>query len=207
MVISRILAFVSLLFISAAVSGQETESADEGGFKKENLFTGGSISLGFSSNSFQVGASPFFGYSIAPWIDAGITVNYNYTSFRDLYINYPDDKIRRTTYGGGAFTRLYPVRFLFAQAQFERNFITEKYLPGNNGASTKNKVEANSFLVGAGYTSDRYPGSGRPFFYFSVLFDVLDNEYSPYSRSGGGILPIFRGGLQVPLFQGGGRFR
>ena len=196
-------AWLGILLHSAAAQ-EEVEDLG-GGFKKYNLFTGGGISLGFSSNSFQAGLNPVFGYSVAPWIDAGLVANFNYASFRDVYINNPDDKIRETTYGGGVFTRLFPVRFLFAHAQFEHNFITEKYLPGNGGSTLKEKVEANSLLLGAGYTTDRYPGSGRPFFYLSILFDVLDQEYSPYTRSGGGIMPIFRAGLQVPLFQGSRR--
>lgn len=190
------------VFITHAAMSQEEEVEDRG-FKKENLFTGGSISLGFSSNTFQVGASPFFGYSIAPWVDAGITVNYNYVSYRDVYITGSNDKLRRSTYGGGAFTRIYPIRFIFLQGQFEHNFITQKYIPGNNGSpSEKDKVEANSLLLGAGLASGRYPNNGQPFFYLSVLFDVLDNEYSPYTRTGGGVMPIIRGGVQVPLFQG-----
>ena len=196
-----LLALVIAVLASTTSMAQEDEE-ERGGFKKENLFTGGSISFGFTGYSFQLGANPVFGYSVAPWIDAGVVGNINYASFRDVFIVNVNDKIRETTYGGGAFTRLYPLRFLFAQAQFEHNFISEKFIPGNGGTSQKNKVEANSLLVGAGYTSDRYPGSGRPFFYLSVLFDVLDNEYSPYTRPGGGILPIFRAGLQVPIFQG-----
>jgi hypothetical protein len=184
--------------VSGGVSAQD-DVEDRGGFKKQNLFTGGSISLGFSTGSFQAGANPMFGYSVSDWIDAGVVANYNYASFRDVYAR--NDKIRETTYGGGVFTRLFPLRFLFAQAQFEHNFITEKYIPGDGQANQKNKLEANSFLVGAGYTTDRFPGSGRPFFYLSVLFDVLDNENSPYTRVGGGVIPIFRAGLQVPLFQ------
>lgn len=181
----------------------QDEFEETGGFKKYNIFSGGSVSVGFSSGSFQAGANPMLGYSVANWIDAGLVVNYNYASFRDVFVR--NDKIRETTYGGGVFTRLYPIRFLFAQAQFEHNFITEKYIPGDGQANQKNKLEANSFLVGAGYTTDRYPGSGRPFFYLSVLFDVLDDENSPYTRVGGGVIPIFRAGFQVPLFQGARR--
>ena len=187
---------IGLLMFTSSVAQEEREE-ERGGFKKENLFTGGSLSLGFSSGMFQAGANPFFGYSLGDWVDAGVVVNFNYASFRDVYTL--DDRLRETTYGGGLFTRLYPVRFLFAQAQFERNFIRQKY-KSDQFNETQN-LQANSFLVGAGYTSERYPGSGRPFFYLSVLFDVLDHENSPYSRTGGGILPIFRAGVQVPLFQ------
>lgn len=198
---------VTILICSMITSlfAQEEMEEERIGFKKENLFTGGGISLGFSGNVFQIGASPVLGYSIAPWVDAGITLNYNYVSFRDPFINYPDDKLRRSTYGGGVFSRLFPVNVIFAHIQFEHNFIAEKYIPGNGDASEKIKVEANSLLVGAGYASGRYPKSGQPFFYISLLFDVLNNDFSPYTSSTGGIRPIIRAGVQVPLFQGNRR--
>ena len=199
----------NLLFILIAANcvyyTAQAQDGAKNGFQKEKLFTGGSISLGYSSNSFQVGGSPFLGYSLADWADAGITINYNYTSFRNIYISDPNDKIRKTNYGGGAFTRLYPVRFLFAQAQFEHNFITQKFIPGNGHPAVKTRADANSLLLGAGYSTDRYPDSGRPFFYLSILFDVLNNEFSPYTSSTGNIVPIIRAGIQVPLFQGNSR--
>lgn len=199
---TSLIVLVSMLLFSSLMA-QENTVDEPGGFKKENLFSGGSISLGFSTGSFQAGANPMLGYNLADWVDAGIVGNFNYASFRDVYLL--NDRIRETTYGGGAFTRIYPIRFLFAQVQFEHNFINQRYIPGAGQPNEKNKVEANSLLVGAGYTTDRYPGSGRPFFYLSILFDVLDQENSPYARATGGILPIFRAGLQVPLF--GGRMR
>ncbi len=201
MFVKYIFFIVSLFFFGTlTVSAQNEE--EKTGFQKDRLFTGGSLSLGFSGNSFQVGGSPFFGYSLASWVDAGITVNANYTSFRNVYTGSSNDKLRRTNYGVGPFTRLYPVRFIFIQAQYEKNFITQKYIPGNGDPSTRAKATAASMLVGAGYTTDRYPFSGRPFFYLSVLFDILNSDYSPYANSSGNIAPIIRAGIQVPLFQG-----
>ncbi|MBL7697409.1 MAG: hypothetical protein JNK79_04605 [Chitinophagaceae bacterium] len=187
-----------LLFAGSAALAQDKEEAP-GGFRKDKLFTGGSISLGLGNNTFQVGASPVFGYSIARWLDAGIIANYNYTSYRDVVAF--NDKLRYTTYGGGAFTRIYPIRFLFAHVQFEHNFIKQKYIPRDAANETHN-VDANSLLLGAGIATERYPDDGRPFFYLSILFDVLDNDNSPYVRSDGSLLPILRAGIQVPLFQG-----
>lgn len=197
----------ALIFVSsvtAAWAQDKTPADDDRGFRKENLFTGGSISLGFSNNSFQVGASPILGYSLASWVDAGIAVNWNYVSFRDRYITGSDDKIRQSTYGGGVFTRLFPVDFLFIHGQLEHNFITQKYLPAGGASQTTGKVEATSLLLGAGYASGRYAGSGQPFFYLSLLFDVMNRPFSPYTNSGGDIVPILRAGFQIPLFQGRG---
>ena len=100
---------------------------------------------------------------------------------------------------------MYPVRFLFAQAQYEYNFLRLKYIPSNNGAVTNEKASANSFLIGGGYSTGREPGSGQPFFYLSILFDVSNDVNSPYTDAYGRTIPIVRGGIQIPLFQGRGR--
>src|SRR5689334_20019344 len=110
-----------LLFFYIHVSAQDEDRAAEKKKFKENLFTGGSVSLGYSSTSFNIGANPVFGYNIAKWIDAGIGINYTYTSYRNF--SYYDDHIHQSMYGGGVFTKIYPVRFLFVQAQFEHNFL------------------------------------------------------------------------------------
>lgn len=194
-----------LFFLIAATGAfaQHDENDAPRGFQKDRLFTGGSISFGLGSNTFQVGGSPVFGYSVARWLDAGVVANYNYVSYRDVYRN--NDKLRSSTYGGGVFTRLYPLRFLFAQAQLEHNFIRQKYIPGDGFENETSNVGANSLLVGAGLATERYAGDGRPYFYLAILFDVLDNQYSPYLRSDGSIIPILRAGIHVPLFQGRGR--
>ena len=195
---------VAILFVVNALIAQDKEEKEEkGGFKKENLFTGGSISLSFYNNTFLIGANPVFGYNITDWLDAGLVVNYTYGSTRDLSNTGYNDKLRQNIYGGGVFTKIYPARFLFLQAQLEHNYIRQKYfLPGGGEPSETAKVEATSFLVGAGYCSGREPGNGRPFFSLAILFDVADNTYSPYLNNMHRITPIVRGGIQVPLFQG-----
>lgn len=191
-----------LTLIACALIGfaqDDEEVPERRGFKKENLFTGGSVSLGFGNRSFSAGVSPVFGYKIADWIDAGLVGNYQYTSYRD-YFDF-DDKLRQSTYGGGVFTRIYPVNFLFAQAQFEHNFITLKYFPPNGGSSAKFTTSANSFLVGAGYAEGRVPGMPSSFFSLAVLFDVSGNESSPYMDNQGKPVPIFRAGLNIYPFR------
>ncbi|MEJ7913036.1 MAG: hypothetical protein WKF70_07770 [Chitinophagaceae bacterium] len=180
------------------------DSTEERGFKKENLFTGGSVSLSFGTGSFLAGVNPVLGYSLASWIDAGIAVNYTYASQRGVFYNgiYVDDKLRQSIHGGGVFTRLYPVRFLFAQLQVEHNFLNNTYVFDNGSPSDKVKVSATSTLIGAGYASARQPGSGKAFGYFAILIDVADNRNSPYKDGRGRSTAIIRGGLHIPLFNG-----
>lgn len=185
---------------------EKEEDEKENRSPKENLFTGGSISLAFYNNTFLLGASPVFGYSLTNWIDAGIVVNYNYTSYRD-YQEF-DDRLRQYVYGGGVFLKIYPVRFLFAQAQFEHNIIKQKYIPAPGSIFMREtvKANANSFLIGAGYTTGREGRGGGPHYYLSVLFDVMKELTSPYTDGAGRTIPIIRGGIQVPLFQGSNRY-
>ncbi len=123
--------------------------------------------LGFSSggNTFSIGASPVFGYSITNWLDAGVVVNYNYASYRYPYDYY---KIRVSEYGGGTFVKVYPIRFLFLQAQYEHNFGRQKIIPDGGGNSEVYKYDGNSFLVGAGYATSRDPRNQKPFLLYCI---------------------------------------
>lgn len=193
-------------FLANAAFAQDEKEEKVKGFKKENLFTGGSITASFYSGGTTLGASPMFGYNLANWLDAGVAFNYTYSGRRD-YI-YIDDKLRQHVFGPGVFARVYPVRFLFLQGQFEHNFTNLTYTdPG--GFRTKDKVDANSFLVGAGIAEGRMRGSNS-FFYISVLVDVLKNPNSPYVNNiyegnvlvRTDLLPIIRAGVNIGLFQG-----
>jgi hypothetical protein len=189
--------FCMQIFVFAQDERQEEEAK---GFKKENFFTGGSISLSFYNQSFLIGGNPVFGYSLTKWADLGLVFNYTYMSQRD-YLSF-DDRFRQSVYGGGVFTRLFPVRFLFAQAQIEHNWIQQKYIPANNGPVDKITVSGNSILVGGGYATGRDPQSKSAYGYFAVLFDVTTNQNSPYTDYAGRSIPIFRAGINIPLFQG-----
>lgn len=178
------------------------EKKDENkGFKKEKLFTGGSISAGFSNYATILGITPQFGYSLTNWADAGITLNLNYTSQRDYQV--AGDKLRQTVYGPGAFVRLFPVKFLFASAQYEYNLIHLKYIPAGNSGYTpdKNNLNASSFLVGGGYAGGRELGNNT-YYYISVSWDILGDKNSPYIDGFGRSNPIIRAGYNIGLFQG-----
>lgn len=204
---------VALVVVSAVLFAQGKEDEDKG-FKKENLFTGGSVTLSFFNGSTIIGANPIFGYKLADFVDAGIVTNFISTSQRD-YLEF-DDKVKQTVYGGGVFTRLYPVNFLFLQGQFEHNFINLKYTPASSSyLPYKETKDVNSFLVGGGYCQGRQPGSNT-FYYVAILFDVIKNENSPYvnvavdpstNRTSVRAAPLIRAGFNIGLFEGRNRRR
>ena len=170
------------------------------GFQKNKLFLGGSVNLSFGSSYTSLGISPYFGYSLNKYIDVAASFGFNYTSQRDVAVY--GDKIRQTIIGPGALVRIFPVHFLFAQAQYEHNFIKYNYksVPNSSYADFTENIEANSLLVGAGYSQGRRDGD--MFYYVSVLWDVAKNNNSPYLDNLGRAVPVIRAGIQLKLFQG-----
>ena len=118
----------------------QDEDEKKGGFKKENMFVGGNVNLGFSNSSTVLGISPYIGYSLNKYLDVAFSTNVSYTSVRDY--NQLGDKIRQTIYGPGAFVRVFPFRFLFAQAQYEFNLINYRYIPANNSINYRSFYNA-----------------------------------------------------------------
>jgi hypothetical protein len=176
---------------------QKDDKEEQHGFKRENVFVGGSIALGLGSNGFIGGANPQVGYSIAKWLDAGITTNIIYSSQRDPYY---DIRQKAVNYGIGPFIRICPVSIIHLQAQYEFNWTNGSVTDLQSGNKIGNfNVSAPSLLVGAGY-GRRIVGS--TFFYTTLLFDVTKNANSPYVYVEGNTktsLPVIRAGFNVYL--------
>jgi hypothetical protein len=204
--VAIILVLITGFYAANAQEEEKNSNEKKGGFKKENLFTGGGAIVSIGSYNTLLGASPVFGYSFTKWLDAGISFNYNYASARYIYSNglVSDEKARQNVIGPGFFARFYPVKFLFINVQAEHNYTTEKQIRPNQ-PTIVDKYDANSLLVGVGYANGRQ-GTGDFYYYISVMADVAGNVNSPYvgiSESGKAVItPIFKAGIQVPLFQG-----
>ncbi|HXB08832.1 MAG TPA: hypothetical protein VNW04_17015 [Puia sp.] len=175
--------------------------SDEGpatGFRKENLFLGGSLGLGFGSYNFDVGVNPEVGYSLNRWLDVGAVVNFNYSSIKadQSYVYNPNVSSKQFTYGGGVFGRAYVLPFLFLTAQPEFNWtsITEKDM--TNEVTYKLNANAPSLLLGIGYGRRVVGESG---FYIALMFDAISNKNSPYNDVYGHPLPVLRAGFDFYL--------
>ena len=193
-----------LIATTVIISSIKAQVHDEDGvkkpfFKKENLFTGGSVGAGFGNSTFSLGLGPYLGYSLNKYVDVAVALNYNYVSQRDPNSTL---KVRQSILGPGAFVRIFPMNGLFAQAQYEYNFIQLKAIYGVAGYPNQvEKYKVQSTLIGAGYASGR-EGTGSPYYFFSILVDVGKSELSPYRDKYGRQNPIIRTGINIPLFQG-----
>ena len=201
----NIIAIIFIFCLCSRVIAQDekmepVKEEKKGGFQKDHLFTGGSVNLGFGNSLTVLGISPFFGYSINKYLDFAVAPEISYTSQRDVV--YLDDKLRQTVYGPGAFVRIFPFKFVFAQAQYEFNLIRQKYiLPRNSGLPTERyKYDAHSFLIGGGYAGGR-DEDNNSYYYISVMWDVGAAKYSPYKDNLGRGIPVIRAGYNIALFQ------
>jgi hypothetical protein len=173
------------------------------GFKKQNLFLGGSLNLGYDGYDFNVGGAPEIGYSLNRWVDVGLLVNLNYNSERaDPDYNY-NIRQRSFTYGTGAFGRVYPFPIrvpIFFQVEPEYNWTHLSAKDMNSGLSSSLNLGASSLLLGVGY-GQRI--RGRSNFYLAVMFDALSNYGSPYrefyNNSANTIVPVIKAGFDIYL--------
>lgn len=185
------------------VWAQETsEAPSEGFFKKEQLFVGGTLNAQFGNLSTALGISPYVGYNFGKFLDLAVSPGINYVSQRDY--PYYGDRIRQTTYGPGAFVRMFPIKSVFIIGQYEFNFLNTKYIPyGATGSAVeKYKYDAHSFLLGGGYASGRDFKYQKSYYYFSIMWDMGHAPHSPYKDNLDRAVPIIRAGYNIALFQG-----
>ena len=193
---------VFIFVISVSLHSFAQDESEEKFFKKENVFTGGTLNVAFGNQVTNLGISPFFGYSLNKYFDVAAVINFNYISER---LDYPTgDKIRQKLYGPGAFIRVFPAKFLFAQAQYEYNILRNKYIPlgATGSAIEKYNYNANSLLVGGGISSGKDFPYQKSYYYISILWDVAKDKNSPYKDNLNRSVPIIRAGYNIALFQG-----
>ncbi len=178
---------LTLLFSVSLFAQDEDEDEKKGGWKKDHLFIGTGLNLGFS-NGFIIGLNPEMGYSINKIIDAGIATNITYVTQRSQVAN---NSIRYLAIGAGPFVRIWPIRSIFIGGQYEYNKITISQKVSGT-VTDKMNANASSILVGAGYGTRMI---GQSQFYTSIMIDALSDVNSPYRDQYGRVLPVFRTGF------------
>ena len=133
---------------------------------KENIFYGGYINLSFGSYTV-IGIEPMVGYKLTPKLSTGVKVRYDYVQ---------DDRYAKSyttsTYGGSIFGRYLVTPKFYAQAEAASYSYEFFYL---NGSSEREWVPF--LLMGGGFIQ---PLSERTWLNVEILFDVLQDDKSPY---------------------------
>lgn len=169
-----------ILLISPSIQAQESPKRP----LADRFFFGGNLGLQFGNLTF-VDLSPLVGYKITEKLHAGLGATYIYYKYKDAYLKYETN-----IYGGRVFGRYYPLENLFAHAEYEvLNMEVPKTVTFLGTTSTTYiRDNINSLLVGGGYA---LPIGGSSSVIMMLLFNVIEEEYSPYQN------PIIRIGFNA----------
>ena len=166
-----------LILISASASSFAQQEQSSSGFDKSRLFAGGNFALSFGTYTL-VNVSPQVGYHFTDMFAAGVGINYIYYNYR-IY-NADGSLAGRDIYsyaGMNVFGRVYPIRQMFLQAQPELNYVWGKTEDYNDHITASLKGQfVPSLLLGGGAAIP----AGRGAIMISVMYDVLQNNLSPY---------------------------
>ena len=161
----------------------------EEGFAQRLIYGG---ALGLSLGDYAgVSVTPVLGYRITDNLSAGVGFGYQYVRIKNYFI-ITDPATQRDSYwdlkanmfAGSVWARYIVWRDLFVHAEYEHNFMNFKvpgFDPGGSGnvVEVKENYEAPCVLLGGGY---RLPMGDKASVNFTLLYDVLQDKYSPYGN-------------------------
>jgi hypothetical protein len=166
--------FFGLLIIAIGIMQcTMAQDSDGKGFDKSKLFVGGNLGLAFGTYTI-VNVSPLVGYHFTSVLAAGAGVNYSYYGYDDGFYT------SKQTYAGmSLFGRVYPIQQAFIQIQPELNYMWASQIP--DGGQSLPELKTNQFvpslLMGGGAA---IPTGANGAITISVMYDVLQNTWSPY---------------------------
>jgi hypothetical protein len=132
--------------------------------RNDKIYFGGTVTVNFGSTN-TVGFFPMMGYKLTPKISGGVEVGYEYISYDNGHSTH--------NYGGSVFGRYRVGRSLYAHVEYQ-TFNYEIF-----STPTKSSREwVPALLVGGGIIK---PIAPRTSAYAEVLFDVLQDDNSPYN--------------------------
>jgi hypothetical protein len=129
----------------------------------DRIFYGGTVTLGFGSTT-RIGVFPMLGYKLTPKLSGGVELGYEYVSY--------DGGESTHNYGASVFGNYRIGRGLYAHAEYQG--VNYEIFTGPNSSD---REWVPFLLVGGGFYK---PVSPRTSLYVEVLFDVLQDERSPY---------------------------
>jgi hypothetical protein len=178
-------AIIALLFSALPILAQESPHFSTGNEIAYKVFTGGQFGFNLG-NSTSIELSPILGYYTCPYFSFGAGCGYQYYRYRYPFSNQSE---HINIYSARVFTRIHPVNFLFAHAEFEHlryrnNAAIFPHLPHDE------IITAQGILLGAGYMEmiSDYFGS-----YIMLLWNFNETPNTPYAN------PIIRFGVEIGL--------
>ena len=181
---SSLLIFMVSFLLLGAMSAQDSTRVDDPAPEPkpemgQRIYYGGNVGLTVGTYT-RIGLYPMIGYKITPKFSAGVKNAYEYISD-----NRYSDVNKTSNYGGSIFLRYRLIPPLYVHVEYaQMNY--ELY----NALGESEREWIPFLLVGGGYSQRLSP---RTWLNMQVLFDVLQDERSPYSDWN----PIFSVGVGV----------
>ena len=157
---------------STAVQDQQQEQQQKPAKQQQapaykKVYFGGYMSLTVGSYT-RIGVYPLLGYKFTPKLSGGLKIGYEYVSDKRY-----NDTYTSSNYGGSIFARYRIIPRLYAHIEYEQ-FSYELY----NFDGTSNREWIPFLYLGGGYSQ---PIGKNLWLTAQVLFDVLQDERSPYN--------------------------
>jgi hypothetical protein len=131
----------------------------------ERVYYGGSVILSFGGDVTRIGIYPMIAYKFTPKLSLGAEVGYEWLKFDDF-----DETANN--YGASIFTRYRIVPRVYAHAEYQ--MVNYEIF---TSATTSERDWVPFLLLGGGYSQ---PMGTNAWAYVEVLFDVLNDNNSPY---------------------------
>ncbi len=152
--------------------GKVEKITPSGKSKKQSskIFVGGDFGGGYSTYNSYIQITPIIGYDLTQRIQIGSRLTYMHQWYQDGFGN----KYNSNIYGGSLFLRYIFWKSLYVQTEYEILSVPDYYSVDANATRT-----VKSLFAGLGFIQ---PIGDSAFITESVLYNFLDNEYSPYSN-------------------------
>jgi hypothetical protein len=166
--------------------GGPRQARNEVNSVKNRIYFGGSLGLQFGTVTY-IEVSPIIGYRITEKLRGGIGLRYIYYKYDDDFLS---SAYESSIYGGSIFGSYYIIPSLFAHVEFEMLNLEVPENVSNTGDYNLVRDWIASTMVGGGYAQSL---GGRSALTFMVLWNLTEEQYSPYSN------PVIRIGVNVGL--------
>jgi len=171
-----IVVFLALMLLSGSVIAQQPDSTSYSAPEKSSqpgspsgpsrIFYGGSIGLSFGSYT-RIAVTPMIGYRLAKMWSVGCKVAYEYVKDTRGTLD-----LTSNNYGGSLFARFRPHRQLYLHGEYA--YMSYKW---ESDIASSDRDWVPFLLLGGGFVQ---PISNRSSAFVEVLFDVLQDDGSPY---------------------------
>jgi len=167
------------------------------GYDPSRLIIGGTINAGYSSDYANFGLGPTVGYKFTDMFSAGLGLGYQF--YKAPFDIYNDGLyVRENLVYPSIWAKFNVFRNFFIDGDFEYNFINVK------SYDVLYDINGNPYLVGDKFNTSvpclllgvgiKQPIGGRVSSFIEIMYDVLQQKYSPYAN-----IPVFRAGITTGL--------